>query len=84
MVEDTPDLRLYLYKADDLLAVVNTVDGLKVVYDSGNMILAGEDPLPSAARWAAEFPMSTTKIWHALRQAEWRIPPPTAALIHAR
>lgn len=44
VIEDTPDLRLHLCRTEDLKAVLDAVPGLEVVYDSGNMILTGEDP----------------------------------------
>ena len=45
IIEDTPDLKLHLCKADDVKMVLDAVDGLELVYDSGNMILCGEEPL---------------------------------------
>ena len=45
VIEDTPDLRLHLCKAEDLAKVVDAVPGQEVVYDSGNMVLADEDPV---------------------------------------
>lgn len=45
VVEDTPDLNLHFCKADEVKAVLDAVPELELVYDSGNMILAGEDPL---------------------------------------
>ena len=45
VVEDTPDLRMHLCTAKDVLDVMDQVPGLELVYDSGNMVLAGEDPV---------------------------------------
>lgn len=45
VVEDTPDLRLHFCRAEDVLQVVDAAPGLEVVYDSGNMLLTGEDPV---------------------------------------
>lgn len=43
-IEDTPDLRLHLCSIPDIREVLEKVPGLSMVYDSGNMIFAGEDP----------------------------------------
>jgi len=45
VIEDTPDLRLQLCKIEDVKAVMDQVPGLELVYDSGNLILDGEDPI---------------------------------------
>lgn len=45
VIEDTPDLKLQLCRATDVKEVLDAVPGLELVYDSGNMILTGEDPL---------------------------------------
>lgn len=45
VVEDTPDLRLHFCAMDELQAVLDSVPGLEMVYDSGNMLLVGEDPV---------------------------------------
>lgn len=45
VVEDTPDLRMHLCSTQDLKKVLDAVPGLELVYDSGNMILVGEDPV---------------------------------------
>ncbi len=45
VIEDTPDLNLKLCSREDVKAVLDSVGGLELVYDSGNMILCGEDPL---------------------------------------
>jgi len=44
VIEDTPDLRLRMCRAEDVKEVLNDTD-IKLVYDSGNMILEGENPL---------------------------------------
>ena len=48
VVEDTPDQKLCLCKAEDLKHFLGLLPGMKLVYDSGNMILAGEDPVEYA------------------------------------
>lgn len=45
VIEDTPDLRLQLCSIADVRSVLDRVPKLELVYDSGNMILAGEDPV---------------------------------------
>lgn len=45
VVEDTPDLRLHFCKAEEMKEVLDAVPGLELVYDSGNMVLVGEDPV---------------------------------------
>lgn len=45
VIEDTPDLKLHLCKASDVMEVLDQVPGLELVYDSANMTLVGEDPL---------------------------------------
>ena len=51
VVEDTPDLRMCFCKAAEVKDVMDAVPGLELVYDSGNMILDGEDPI----EYAKEF-----------------------------
>ena len=48
VVEDTPDLRLCFCRASEVMEVLDAVPGLELVYDSGNMILDGEDPVEYA------------------------------------
>lgn len=55
VVEDTPDLRLCFCKAGDVKAVMDAVKGLELVYDSGNMILAGEDPVAYVKEFAGRI-----------------------------
>ena len=50
VVEDTPDQRLHLCKAEDVTSFLDLLPGAELVYDSGNMILAGEDPITYAQR----------------------------------
>lgn len=45
VVEDTPNLAFYLDKAADLKEILDAIPDLEVVYDSGNMLLVGEDPV---------------------------------------
>lgn len=45
VVEDTLDLRLHFCSMGDLKAVLKKVPGLAMAYDSGNMILVGENPV---------------------------------------
>lgn len=55
VVEDTPDLRLDFCKAKDVLEVMDAVPGLELVYDSGNMVLDGEDPVKYAGQFAGRI-----------------------------
>lgn len=50
VVEDTPDQRLHLCKVEDVTSFLDLLPGAELVYDSGNMILAGEDPITYAQR----------------------------------
>ena len=52
VIEDTPDLRLHLCRAEDLARVVDAIPGQEVVYDSGNMVLVDEDPIKYYERFA--------------------------------
>lgn len=45
VVEDTPDLRLHFCTAKEVKEVLDAVPGLELVYDSGNMVLVGDDPV---------------------------------------
>jgi sugar phosphate isomerase/epimerase len=45
VVEDTPDLRLHFCTTAEMKEVLDAVSGLEIVYDSGNMVLVGEDPV---------------------------------------
>lgn len=45
VIEDAPDVNLPMCKSDELLYILNRVPGLKMVYDSGNMIVWNEDPI---------------------------------------
>lgn len=45
VVEDTPDLRLHFCRLGEVKEVMDAVPGLELVYDSGNMLLVGEDPV---------------------------------------
>lgn len=54
VVEDTPDLRFHLDRAEDLEALLEKEPNLEVVYDSGNMVLVGEDPIAYYQRFAAK------------------------------
>ena len=45
VIEDTPDLKLQLCRASDVKEILDAVPGLELAYDSGNMILMGENPL---------------------------------------
>lgn len=46
--EDTPNLSLHLCKTPDVKNILSNVDGLQFVYDSANMLFAGEDPIAYA------------------------------------
>lgn len=45
VVEDTPDLKLHFCRSNEVMEVLEAVDGLELVYDSANMTLVGEDPI---------------------------------------
>ena len=45
MIEDDPDLTLGMCAEADITRILRDVPGLKLVYDSANMIVAGEDPV---------------------------------------
>ena len=45
VIEDTPDLRFFLDRTEDVQAILDQVPGLELVFDSGNMILVEEDPV---------------------------------------
>ncbi len=49
VIEDTPDQRLHLCRAEDVKHFLSLLPSVKLIYDSGNMILAGEDPLAYAS-----------------------------------
>lgn len=55
VIEDTPDLKLQLCRAADVKEVLDAVPGLELVYDSGNMILTGEEPLTYAGQFAGRI-----------------------------
>ena len=45
MIEDDPDLSVGMCAEADVRAILEGVPGLKLVYDSANMIVAGENPV---------------------------------------
>ncbi len=45
VVEDTPDQRLHLCSVEDMRSFLPLLPKARLVYDSGNMLLAGEDPV---------------------------------------
>lgn len=55
VIEDTPNLSLCLDKADEVKEVLDAVEGLELVYDSGNMILDGEDPVEYVKQFAGRI-----------------------------
>ena len=55
VIEDTPNLKLCLDKADEVKEVLDAVEGLELVYDSGNMILDGEDPVEYVKKFAGRI-----------------------------
>lgn len=55
VIEDTPDLSLHLCRAADVKHVLDGVDGLMLVYDSANMLFAGEDPVEYARAFAGRI-----------------------------
>ena len=52
VIEDTPDLKFRLCKAEDVQALLNRIPGVQMVYDSGNMLLVNEDPIAYCERFA--------------------------------
>ena len=51
VIEDTPDLRFHLCRAADVQSVLAAAPGLELVYDSGNTLLVGEDPVEYAGKF---------------------------------
>ena len=45
VIEDTPNLKLCLCRAEDVKVVLDAIPSLYLVYDSANMILENEDPV---------------------------------------
>lgn len=45
VIEDTADLRLHFCAAKDVAAVLKAVPDAKLVYDSGNLLMAEEEPV---------------------------------------
>lgn len=54
VLENTPDLRLHLCQPDELQQMLDAVPELEVVFDSGNALLANEDPSAYFAQFAAK------------------------------
>ncbi len=44
-VEDFPSTQIPMCSTEELDMLLNNVEGLKLVYDNGNMLVAGEDPV---------------------------------------
>lgn len=55
VIEDTPDLKLHLCRAEDVKKVLDAIPGLELVYDSANMILVGEDPIEYLHQFAGKI-----------------------------
>ncbi len=55
VVEDTPNQALHLCSAEDVLAFLPLLPHAELVYDSGNMLLAGEDPVDYIKKTAARI-----------------------------
>ena len=55
VVEDTPDQRLSLCRAEDIRHFLSLLPSVRLVYDSGNMILAGEEPVAYAREMKDEI-----------------------------
>lgn len=55
VVEDTPNQQLHLCSAEDVLAFLSLLPDAQLVYDSGNMLLAGEDPVNYAETTSAKI-----------------------------
>ena len=45
VMEDYPDLSLHLSRLNEVKEMLRRVKGLKLVYDSANMVFGGEDPV---------------------------------------
>ncbi len=50
VVEDTPDQRLHLCSVEDMRSFLPLLPQARLVYDSGNMLLSGEDPVDYAEK----------------------------------
>ncbi len=50
VVEDTPNQQLHLCSVEDMLDFLPLLPQARLVYDSGNMLLAGEDPVDYAEK----------------------------------
>lgn len=55
VVEDTPNQQLHLCSAEDVLAFLSLLPDAQLVYDSGNMLLAGEEPVKYAEITSAKI-----------------------------
>lgn len=55
VIEDTPDLKLHLCSMTDLDEVLAAVPQLRLIYDSANMILTGEDPVEFLRHFAGRI-----------------------------
>ncbi len=53
VVEDTPNQQLHLCSAEDMLEFLSLLPHAQLVYDSGNMLLAGEDPVDYVRKTSA-------------------------------
>lgn len=51
IIEDYPDPSLHLSSIGEIEAILTAVDGARLVYDSANMIVAGEDPVNFASHF---------------------------------
>lgn len=49
-IEDYPNLRIPLCSIDEIERILKAVDGLKLTFDDGNMMLAGDDPVEAYNR----------------------------------
>ena len=66
VIEDTPNLKLCLEKADEVKEVLDAVEGLELVYDSGNMILDGEDPVEMLKKLEKERGITVKKVYDGI------------------
>lgn len=55
VIENTPDLKLHLCRAEEVKKVLDAVPDLEFVYDSANMILVGEDSIEYLHKFAGRI-----------------------------
>lgn len=55
VIEDTPDLSIPICSSEELRYLLNELPDLRMVYDSGNMLIAGEDPIEYYEKFSADI-----------------------------